>query len=48
MPINWICRFAVKRNKLQSRELLAHHYFAAQVETNKMKHCLAKIDADRV
>jgi hypothetical protein len=34
--------------QLQSRELLAHHYFAAQVETNKMRHCLAKVDADRV
>jgi hypothetical protein len=34
--------------QLQSRELLAHHKFAAQVETNQMKHCLAKVDTDRV
>jgi len=34
--------------QLQSRELLAHQNFAAQVETNQMKHCLAKVDADRV
>lgn len=28
--------------------LLAHYDFAAQVETNQMKDCLAKIDANRV
>jgi hypothetical protein len=34
--------------QLQSRELLAHHNLATQIETNQMKHCLAKVDADRV
>jgi hypothetical protein len=34
--------------QLLPRKLLVHHNFAAQVEPNQMKHCLAEINADRV
>ena len=37
-----------KLQQLLARKLLAHHGFAAQVHSNQMKDCLAKVDADRV
>jgi hypothetical protein len=34
--------------QLPPRKLLVHHNFAAHVEPNQMKHCLAEINADRM
>ncbi len=50
MPINLICRFAVKCSSCLRENFLrtAHHNLAALVKTNQMKDCLAEINADRV
>jgi hypothetical protein len=37
-----------KAEQLCPRELLAHHNLAAQVNSDQMKNCLTKINADGV
>jgi hypothetical protein len=46
-PISFLYRFDNKQ-QLLARKLLAHCNFAAQVQSDQMKDCLAKINANRV